>query len=59
MATPDDDDRLEELERKIDAARKQAEDHGTIPDPDEPEVEYEPGDPVGVPETDDSSSHSE
>ena len=48
MAAPE-DDRLDDLEHTIDAARKQAEDHGTIPDGPE-EVEYEPGDPVGVPD---------
>ena len=44
------------LEHKIDDARKQAEEHGTIPDPDEPEVEDEPGDPVGIPEKEEISS---
>lgn len=50
MASPEDDDRLDELEHEIDAARRRAVDHGTIPDEQEPEVEYESGDPVGAPE---------
>jgi hypothetical protein len=50
MATPEDDGRLDDLEHKIDEARKQAEDHGTIPADDPPEPEYQPGDPVGLPD---------
>ncbi len=33
MAAPD-DDRLDELEDKIERAREQAEDHGTLPEDD-------------------------
>jgi hypothetical protein len=55
MKTPD-DGRLDDLERKIDDARKQAEDHGIITDPDKPQPEYVSGDPVGLPETDDETA---
>jgi len=34
MTDTPDDQRLEDLDETIDAARRQAEDHGTIPDPD-------------------------
>jgi hypothetical protein len=38
MAAPD-EERLEELEEKIDRAREQAEDHGTLPE-DDPEQTF-------------------
>jgi hypothetical protein len=49
MADPK-DEQLDELEQKIEAARKQAEDHGTIVDEDQPDPTYEPADPVGIPD---------
>lgn len=54
--TPPEDDRLDELGHKIDDARQQAQDHGTIPDEDAPTPEYQPGDPVGLPESDPDGS---
>jgi hypothetical protein len=50
MAAPDDNNRLDELEHKIDTARKQVEDSGILTDTQPDKVEYEPGDPVGVPD---------
>ena len=52
MTTPQDDSELNKLEQQIDAARTQAEGHGTIEPRDDQEVEYEPGDPVGFPDPD-------
>lgn len=50
MATPEDDGQLDELANEIETARKQAEDHGTIPERGDQEVEYQQGDLVGVPD---------
>lgn len=41
--------RLDEVERTIDDARKQAEQHGTLT-PDKPEPDYIAQDPVGIPD---------
>ena len=53
MSDTSDDQRLDELGETIDDARKQAEDHGTIPDPDpdpsyvDPDGDGEAGSPDG------------
>lgn len=55
MSDTPDDQRIDDLGDTIDEARKQAEDHGTIPDSDpeptfvDPDGDGEPGSPDQVP----------
>lgn len=58
--TDSDRQQLDELDREIDDARKQAEDHGTITPEDGPDPTYKAGagGPVGLPIDEDQDEES-